>query len=37
VDGVDLAKIVRGAEGEGVGIEMLEMVFGADVGEDSFE
>jgi len=37
VDGVDLAEVVGGAEGEGVGVEMLELVFGADVGEDGFE
>jgi len=37
VDGVDLTKVVAGAEGERVGVEVFEVVFGAEGCEDRVE
>jgi hypothetical protein len=37
MDGVDLAEVVAGAVGEGVGVEALEVVFGFEGGEEGFE
>ena len=37
MDGVDLTEVVGGADGEGNGGEVLEVVFGEDVFENRME
>ena len=37
MDGIDFAEVVGRAEGKGIGVEMLEVVFVAYVGEEGFQ